>query len=296
MENEKPSKKKQSKQKTLVTLLLDRSGSMGRLRRQTIDAINAWTGELRGSGLDIRFSQVHFDFHQEMCLERLHVGKKISEVPVMTEADFQPRGMTPLIDAAVDTINAVKASIEGKKNVKVIIAIQTDGEENCSTRHTWAQLKILIDERQQDGWEFVFMGAGINAYQQGALMGIGAGKTISYGNDAGATREAFRSTAMNTVAYASGLKADLSYSSVQKAAAGDRFDAEASPAADVAGPALSGIASPALGGLFGVGARSMDLRPSRPDYLAISPDLLAQLNALHLKANENGASVKSETK
>lgn len=212
-------------QKTLVTMLLDRSGSMQSIWDDTIGAINAYTEELATSDADIRMSLVLFDgtYGGEMDLEKVFVAKPVREIEAIDAARYRPRGGTPLIDAAVTTIKAVADSIKGREDeVKVIIAIQTDGRENCSQHHTWSDLKRLISEKEEHGWEFIFMGAGIDAYAQGGLMGASTGKTLSYGKNAHDTRAAFKSMAANTIAYSSGAAASMAYSAEQKLSAGDR--------------------------------------------------------------------------
>lgn len=253
----KSSNKKHEKkpQKTLVTLLLDRSGSMASVRDQTISSVNEWLGGLRASDADIRLSMVLFDSTIEgMRLQRIHVARPISEVTNINHADYTPSGGTPLIDAAFTTIQAVRDSLKGRNDTKVVIAIQTDGQELNSIKHTWAQLRGLIEECEGQGWQFQFMGAGINAYEQGARMGLGREKILSYGHDADQTSYAFRASAMNTSLYAAGTADNVGYSRAQKAAAGDRFDA-AEPAfgagADLGLQAVPYLAQPAvlLGGL-----------------------------------------------
>lgn len=235
--------KKAAATKTLVTLLLDRSGSMNQVREQTISALNDWMGEMRGSGEDIRLSMIFFDRDRgETCLQKIHVARPIKEVPDLAWGDYVPRGMTPLVDAAWDTIQAIRKSIEGRTDTKVVVTIQTDGQENCSVRG-FAELRDLIRECEGQGWQFQFLGAGINAYDQGGQLGLGRDKIVSYGSDRASTREVFRASAMNTVLYASGASAEMGYTSAQKLAAGDRFDG--------AGPA---VASPAVvpGGIPGI--------------------------------------------
>ena len=231
-------------QKTLVTLLLDRSGSMQSVRDDTVGAINAWLGELRQTEGEMRFSLVLFDDHHgAMELQKLHVAAPIKEVPDLRPDQFQPRGSTPLIDAACSTIRAVRESLEGREDVKVIFAIQTDGQENASRENGWEGLRALIAECEKAGWQFTFMGCGIDAYGQGARMGIRRENTISYGADQAATVAAFAATAENTRLYASGIRADTSYTRAQKLRSGDRFDPEA-PEGAAATPV-----SPVLGGL-----------------------------------------------
>lgn len=211
--------------RTLVTLLLDRSGSMQGLKSDTIGAINAYREELRRSGEDIRYSQVHFDSPAGgMELERICVAEPIAQVPDMTESDYHPRGSTPLIDAACATIRAVADSLSDPDRAvrtKVVIAFQTDGQENASVENSWADLKALISEKEKAGWQFVFMGAGIDAYAQGERMGIARAKTVSYGTDRRSTEAAFAATARNTASFAAGSMASVAYSEVQKREAGD---------------------------------------------------------------------------
>lgn len=213
-------------QKTLVTLLLDRSGSMNKVKSQTVEAINSYISHLKDGGDDIRFSLVMFDSPHpgdRMDLEKLHVGRKIADVPALMDEDYLPRGMTPLIDAAFQTIRAVEASLKGKSETKVVIAIQTDGDENTSRENSWSDLKSLIAEKERAGWQFNFMGAGINAYQQSERMGISRDKTISYGLDKKSTHSAFEATASVTRAFASGSILSTNYAETDKLAAGDNW-------------------------------------------------------------------------
>lgn len=213
------------KSKTLVTILLDRSGSMMSAKSDTIGAINSYVETLQTSGEDIRFSLVQFDsdYNGVMRLLKTHVGTPIGVVPELTAADYTPQGGTPLIDAACATIHAISNSLSGKKasSTKVVVAIQTDGQELHSKENGWDDLKALILEKEEAGWEFIFMGCGIDAYTQGSQMGIKAGKTISYGKNDAQTRAAFAATAQNTALYASGMASTTEYSAVQKRSAGD---------------------------------------------------------------------------
>lgn len=236
-------------QKTLVTLLLDRSGSMQSVRDDTVGAINAWLEELRRTEAEMRFSLVLFDKDRGgVDLQKLHVAVPIREVPDLRPDQFRPRGVTPLLDAACTTIRAVRESLEGRDDVKVIFAIQTDGQENASRENGWEDLRALISECEGAGWQFTFMGCGIDAYGQGARMGIRSENTVSYGKDPLATRAAFLSTAQNVAEYASGTRAEVSYSLDQKRRSGDRFD-PALRGADPRGDEERATVAPRLGGL-----------------------------------------------
>lgn len=217
---------------TSVTFLLDRSGSMNAIKASTIEAFNAYLKGLKEEPLGMSFSLVQFD---SGGLEKVCVRVPVATAPELTDATYQPRGGTPLIDAAYKTIRAVEKSLPDS-NPKVVICIQTDGEENESREYSWETLRALIAEKTKLGWQFNFMGAGIDAYNQGAKMGISRGQTMSYdSNDMVATSAAFTASAANTRSFLSGQSRDTSYSTSQKMAAGDKFDAGAhiSPAAPV---------------------------------------------------------------
>lgn len=216
--------------RTLVTFLLDRSGSMTSILDSTIEAFNAYRDGLVGGPID--FSLVTFD---SGGLDKICVEAPVETSPRLNKENFVPRASTPLIDAAFKTIKAVEESVGRKKEQpKVIVAIQTDGQENCSTEHTWAELNALIKEKIAAGWHFIFMGASIDAYDQGTRMGIGIGNTVSYNaQDRGATMSAFTASATNVRGFAGGMRTDVQYSKLQKGASGDRFEPDLKPAKTV---------------------------------------------------------------
>lgn len=215
------SKKSKTLPRTVVTFLLDRSGSMGAIKAATIEGFNGYVAGLKEEKeTDISFTFLTFDTGS---LDKLYVGEPIANVSPLTNATYQPRGGTPLIDAAVKTIRATESALNGSAgNAKVVVCIQTDGHENESTEHTWEELRGLVTKKTEEGWEFLFMGAGIDAYDQGARMGIGVMNTMSYdSHDLGATRAAFVASSANTRAYGAARAMSASYSVGQRRAAGD---------------------------------------------------------------------------
>jgi uncharacterized protein YegL len=154
-------------------------------------------------------------------LEKTYVAVPVAEVPDLHFDDFMPRGGTPLIDAACTTIRAIEDSLEGREDVKVILAIQTDGNEMHSTQNTWADLKALVTQKEAAGWEIIFMGAGIDAYAQADRMGVSRDKTLSYGKSRDQTRSAFATTGAKSVMFASGAAQSMAYTSAEKTLAGD---------------------------------------------------------------------------
>lgn len=207
---------------TLVTFLLDRTGSMQSIKDDTIGAFNAYLSTLQKDAAGIEFSLLQFD---SISLDKLCVNQPVAEVAPLTDETFQPRGSTPLIDAAHATIEAVGEAI-AKRGIdpRVVICIQTDGHENASTEHTWEELNLLIKEKSALGWQFNFMGAGIDAYQQARQMGISERATVSYDKtSAHASARAFEASAENIVRYAKMEADEIVFSMDQKADAGDTF-------------------------------------------------------------------------
>lgn len=228
----KPKTKKKAL-KTIVTFLLDRSGSMEAIKDDTIGAFNGYLETLRDGDVDIDFSLLQFD---SQSLDRVHIGVPVKAVPDLTTGTFVPRGTTPLIDAAYKTIKAVEAALDEKEKQQVVICILTDGQENASTQYSWTELQLLIKEKTAAGWQFNFLGAGIDAYKQGAMMGIAAANTMSYNAaDKGSTTSAFTTRARATVAYAAGQSTNMSIGGMEKKLAGDAFDPQTKkPAAKAA--------------------------------------------------------------
>lgn len=233
-------KPKTTTQKTHVAFLLDRTGSMQSIKGDTIGAFNAYIETLKkeAAGL-IDFTFVQFD---SQSIDKVCVSEPIASVKPLTDETYQPRAATPLIDAAFKTITATEAAVSKRDDKpKVVVAIQTDGEENSSTEHNWNDLNSLIKRKTGDGWQFVFMGAGIDAYAQGAKMGVSATHTVSYGRHA--SRPAMAAMALNTAQWSTGNRQDMSYTMAQRAYAGDVFW----PGSGGAVPASAGTPQPSVG-------------------------------------------------
>jgi hypothetical protein len=231
---EKPNGSVPRSSKTLVTFLLDRTGSMEPIRDNTIEAFNAYLEGLQCDGAGIDFTLIQFD---SMSIDKICVRKPVNECVKLSRESYVPRASTPLIDAACKTIKAVEASLNGDLHTKVVICIQTDGHENCSTEHTWDELNALIKHKTTLGWQFNFMGASIDAYDQGARMAISTANTLSYDSaDRASTVAAFAASAANTTAWATGKRDSTAYTGVQKQASGDKFNPLASPGRGTGGP------------------------------------------------------------
>ena len=208
-------------QTTLVTFLLDRSGSMGQIWDETIGGFNVYLETLQKGCEAIKFTLLQFD---SGGIDKCCVAEPVANVTRLDRSSYQPRGGTPLIDAAFKTITAVEDSLKKYDTVpKIIVCIQTDGHENQSREHTWEEVKRLITEKTEKGWQFNFMGTGIDAYDQGARMGISAQSTISSGTSKVHIEQAFCCVAESSVRFARGVSRDTAFRMSERAAAGDRF-------------------------------------------------------------------------
>jgi len=201
------------------------------IKQDTIGGFNAYLeGLTEGAAADdTEFTFIQFD---SVSIDKVCVSKPVKEVDKLTDATYAPRAWTPLIDAAFKTIKAVETAVAGSDK-KVVICIQTDGEENASTEHSWQDLNDLIKEKTKLGWQFNFLGVGIDAYNQGAKMGITAAATMSATLDPEEMKSAYRFSGRNASAFASGLASNTSYSASQKFASGDTHDDDPAPSKPV---------------------------------------------------------------
>jgi len=206
---------------TLLTFLLDRSGSMGKIWDETIGGFNVYLDTLQKGGAAIKFTLLQFDTGG---IDKCCVAEPVTNVKRIDRTSYQPRGGTPLIDAAFKTIVAIEDSLTKYDSMpKVIVCIQTDGEENSSTEHSWDELKRLIAEKTEKGWQFNFMGTGIDAYDQGARMGIASTNTMSTGTSKAEVHASFAAAGASSMRFASGAARNTAYLASERAAAGDRF-------------------------------------------------------------------------
>src|SRR5215468_82268 len=178
-------------QRTMVTFLLDETGSMESIKDDTIGGFNSYLDSLKAEAAPIDFTLIKFDSRR---IEKVCVAVPVSQVAELTMESYQPGASTPLIDAAYKTIKAVEKSLNGR-SPKVVICIQTDGHENASTEHTWDELNALIKEKSAAGWQFNFLGTGIDAYDTGSRMGVAAMATMASGRTPQQVRASYASLA-----------------------------------------------------------------------------------------------------
>ena len=143
-----------------VVFLLDRSGSMGGIEKDTIGGYNSYIDSQRGK--NVKVTTILFDDKYEV----LHNRVDVDNIKKLTNKEYYVRGCTALLDAIGKTIR----EMEDKNPNKVIFIITTDGYENTSTKYNKSQIKELISVHKD--WKFMYIGADIDSYSEGRSLGI----------------------------------------------------------------------------------------------------------------------------
>ena len=167
-----------------VVFILDRSGSMSGLEADTIGGFNATLEKQKKEPGEVLWSTVLFDDKHEVVHDRV----PIRQIEKLTEKEYYVRGCTALLDAIGRAIhhigNVHKYARPEDVPSKTLFVITTDGMENASREYTYAQVKSMISSRsEKDGWEFMFLGANMDAVSVAARMGISADRSATYIND-----------------------------------------------------------------------------------------------------------------
>ena len=164
---------------TEIIFILDRSGSMQGLENDTIGGFNGFVKKQAEIGETI-LTTVLFDDKYEI----LHNGVNAKDV-ILTKREYYTRGSTALLDAIGKTINKVGERLdktpENSKPGKVIFVITTDGMENASRTYSYENIKKMITHQTEKyNWEFIFMGANIDAAAEGNRLGIDIDSTFNF--------------------------------------------------------------------------------------------------------------------
>lgn len=161
------------KKRTELVFVIDKSGSMTGTETDTIGGFNSMLNKIKAEDIPCRLTTVMFNHNYEIIHDRLD----INAVVPMTLEDYIPGGSTALVDAAVTAIEKIikvqKNSEDKHRAEEVIFVIITDGEENSSVEYTATHLRRLINKEQERyGWEFIFLGANIDAVTTAESYGI----------------------------------------------------------------------------------------------------------------------------
>ena len=169
---------------TEMVFILDRSGSMGGLEKDTIGGFNSLIEKQKKEEGEALVSTVLFDNYQEVLHDRI----PLDEIGRMTEEEYYVRGCTALLDAIGGAINHIgnvhKYAREEDVPEKTIFVITTDGLENASSRYSYRDVKKMIKRQEEKyGWEFLFLGANIDVAKESGRLGIRADRAVRYVND-----------------------------------------------------------------------------------------------------------------
>jgi uncharacterized protein YegL len=173
---------------TELVFILDRSGSMSGLEQDTIGGFNSLIEKQRKEPGESRVSTVLFDTESQVIHDRL----LLDFVPPMTEREYFVRGSTALLDAVGGAIhhigNVHKYARREDVPEKTLFVITTDGMENASRHYSYEKVRRMIERRtERDGWEFLFLGANIDAVKTAGRFGIPPERAADYCCDAKGT-------------------------------------------------------------------------------------------------------------
>lgn len=176
-----------------LVMVIDQSGSMSGLEDDTIGGFNSMIERQKKDDVNTNVTAVVFNDTARTIYDR----EKLGNITKMTDKDYRPGGMTALMDAVGTTIAKVEKYPDiGKTGNKVLFVIITDGQENDSKEYTKANIKKLISDKQEkDGWEFVFLGANIDAAAEAKDMGIKEENAVKYKNTSQGVRANYNGVA-----------------------------------------------------------------------------------------------------
>ena len=176
------------KKLTEIVFILDRSGSMAGLEADTIGGFNSLIEKQKKEEGEALISTVLFDDRSEV----LHDRVPLQQIEKMTDRDYWVRGCTALLDAVGGAIHHIgtihKYAREEDRPEKTLFIITTDGMENASRQYSYEKVKAMVErQKEKYGWEFIFLGANIDAPAVAGRFGIGEDHAANYHSDEAGT-------------------------------------------------------------------------------------------------------------
>lgn len=197
---------------TEIVFIFDRSGSMSGLEADTIGGLNSMIEKQKKEAGEALISTVLFDNFSEVIHDRVPIGR----VEPMTDREYYVRGCTALLDAIGGAIHHIgnihKHAREEDVPEHTLFVITTDGMENASRRYDSETVKKMIErQKAKYGWEFLFLGANIDAVETASRFGIGADRAVNYHADSEGTKLNYEvlSEAVSTVRCSAALGTEV---------------------------------------------------------------------------------------
>jgi hypothetical protein len=195
-----------------ITVVLDRSGSMSSIQKDTIGGFNTFLDVQRKLPGKATMTLVQFDDRYEPNYE----GVDVHAAKPLTEDTYIPRGSTALLDAVGKTMvltgERLKAMAESERPGKVIFAVITDGYENASREYEKQQVKDMTETQTHIyKWEFVYLGANVDAFAEGTNLGMMGANSMGYTSTPDSVQAAYSSFTANTMKLRAGTAKTMAW-------------------------------------------------------------------------------------
>ena len=175
--------------KTLIHVLLDRSGSMSGHEADVIGGVNKFIDEQKKVDTPATIAFTRFD---SGGVENFRKQQPMNHCHHISNEDFQPRGGTPLLDAVGKTLQQMDNEWREFQADRAIMVIVTDGQENESRKFTKQEIKAMVESRQKsDKWAFIYLGADVNAFAEAGTYGINLSNVAGYTKTSAGIHTAF---------------------------------------------------------------------------------------------------------
>lgn len=202
---------------TEIVVVLDKSGSMHPITMDTIKSFNGFVQQQKDIGDNASLSLYLFD----TIVTVLYEGTPIKEVKPLDITTYLPGGGTALNDAVGRAIHDLGERLrkfnESERPNKQVMVIITDGEENSSRNYTHQQVKdMIVHQEQKYNWQFLFLGANIDAFQVGGSYGISMNKCFNFEHSARGVASGCYANSNAILLYRTGLKASCDYDDIDK--------------------------------------------------------------------------------
>ena len=213
----------EKKEKTQIynLVVLDKSGSMGRIRRAAMEGFNETLAGIKKAQKEYAETQQHYISLVTFCScsrDAVYDKVPVAEAEPLTLDQYEPCCCTPLYDAMGFALTSLRSHVKDIDDVAVVVTIITDGLENASREYDRNSIRALVDSLKSEGWSFTFMGANQNSSEVAQSLAIRNSQDFDYSDEG--IDKAYRRDRSSKMAYFS--KLDSSWSKRSSMSKGDR--------------------------------------------------------------------------